>query len=163
MRHRTGALRRLHLVPSIKMETNVTPKHDPGNFFSPTLLFFSAPSFSTHTPLLKLPCPSQKNTRDTAGSITADKRPRKRKRPRWKLWQGCNEQRTCGVVLQTLSTCGPTYPRREHQSGELYMGRCGWRVEDPCMRGFELDMVGGNVEAHRAREAASVVPAGRVK
>lgn len=122
---------------SFKMETNVTPKNDPGNFFSPTLLFFSAPSFSTHTPLLKLPCPSQKDTRDTAGSITAGKNKsglchmkthRPRKRPRWKLWQGCNEQRTCGVVLQKLSTCGPTCPRREHQSGELYMGRCGWRI-----------------------------------
>ena len=29
------------------------------------------------------------------------------------------------------------------------------------MRGFELDMVGGNVEARRAREAASVVSTGR--
>jgi hypothetical protein len=32
------------------------------------------PSFSTHTPLLKLPCPSQKrDTRETAGSIRAGK------------------------------------------------------------------------------------------
>ena len=129
-----------------KMETNVTPNNDPGNFVSPTLFFFfffrmlspeHAPSFSTHTPLLKLPCPSQKDTRETAGSIRAGKNKsglchmkthRPRKRPRWKLWQGCNEQRTCGVVLQKLSTCGPTCPRREHQSGELYMGRCGWRI-----------------------------------
>ena len=124
---------------SFKMETNMTPKNNPGNFVSPTLLFFSfvfacfhlsilTPSFSTHTPLLKLPCPSQKDTRETAGSIRAGKNKsglchmkthRPRKRPRWKLWQGCNEQRTCGVVLQKLGICGPTCPRREHQSGEL--------------------------------------------
>jgi hypothetical protein len=35
-------------------------------------------------------------------------------------------------------------------------------VENPCMRGFELGMVGGNVEARRAKEALSVVFAGRV-
>jgi hypothetical protein len=51
---------------------------------SPTLLFFPfiflcyhlstlTPSFSTHKPLLKLPYPSQKDTRETAVSIRAGK------------------------------------------------------------------------------------------
>jgi hypothetical protein len=124
----------------------VTPKNNPGNFVSPTLIFFfvfacfhlsNAPSFSTHTPLLKLPCPSQKDTRETAGSIRAGKNKsglchvkthRPRKRPRRELWQGCNEQRTCGVVLKKLSMRGPTSPRREHQSGELCTGRFGWGI-----------------------------------
>jgi hypothetical protein len=67
-----------------KMEADVTPKNGPDNFVSPTLLFFSfifcmlSPEhtypllFYTHT-LLKLPCPSQKDTRETAVSIRAGK------------------------------------------------------------------------------------------
>ena len=56
-----------------KMETNVTPKNNFAFFFFRFRMLSPehAPSFSTHTPLLKLPCPSQKDTRETAGSISA--------------------------------------------------------------------------------------------